>query len=338
MTLPERKPDALMFQWLLEKLRSKTMDKVPRTWREHLFHFTDITTFKDIVHTGNLLSRLVLQEEGHQRIGSGSAEVLDQTDSSILEYVRLYFRPRTPTAYVTEGIRPADRYIFTDARCPVPVYLLFDLQDIITLRESRFSKGSLAVKNPSIYHSVNDFMNLPFNDIYSDYFPITEREKEVKFHRQAEVVIPKALSLRHLKAIICRTTAEYETMRNLLENESVDWMRKARVAENPTEFFHMHWLHITSATLAPTFARLQLNRPVNSHDCGPFNIRIEVEDHIHGPLLPQLLHVSDVRLDLPNLFLDADISAVQSGTYTMRVYIEDSLVYYGKCHAPEVPF
>jgi hypothetical protein len=59
-----------------------------------------------ILESGQLLSRKKLIEAGEMITDNASAEVIDNTDEAWKGYVRLYFRPRTPTQHNNQGFRP----------------------------------------------------------------------------------------------------------------------------------------------------------------------------------------------------------------------------------------
>jgi len=133
-------------------------------WPNYLFHFTDISNAVKILTKEKFLSRSTLEKQGNFK-DIASSEVINNTREKWKEYVRLYFRPKTPTQYRNEGIRPAGK-IELGAHCPVPIYFLFDSISILTKEDIYFTNGNLAAKGCNPKNDIKDFENLPFEKIY----------------------------------------------------------------------------------------------------------------------------------------------------------------------------
>ncbi len=326
------------FERQLDKLTQEIVSETAKHWPRFAFHFSNITNIASILRSGELLSRTNLDSKGTGRHDAADQNIIAQTDPEIKNYVRLYFRPRTPTAYLTEGFRPSRPPDSGQPHCPVPIYLLFDMKDIITLRQSSFSDGNLARNSRRIMSSAADFARLPFYDIYSEGGLGTVRPNEIMNHRHAEVIVPDSLSLKHLKAIMCRSQPEYDTLRHLVGGLWREWGEKTRVVKEPkTTLFDMQWLHVTSARLSYQFASLQLHPPKYSNDCGPFMFNIDVKDNITGRTLSRSRRVNDVSRDLNNYVLSVDLSELPSSNYTLELKIDGNLAYLGN-YEPEIPF
>jgi hypothetical protein len=100
-----------------------------RRWPRFFFHITDVRYAASILADALLVSRAQASSEQEMVVGNASPDVLDQTPSWVFDYVRLYFRPRTPTFYRNEGIRPPG-YRQMGASFPVPVAFMFDAKDV----------------------------------------------------------------------------------------------------------------------------------------------------------------------------------------------------------------
>ncbi len=135
-------------------------------WPKYVYHFTDIRNATSVLNTNVLYSRTRAESLGLMKNDNANPEIIAGTKEEYLDLVRLYFRPRTPTQYVNEGIQPP--HTRGNGHCPVPVFFLFDLVEIISRDDARFSRGTLA---SYIGHSerrdyfVND---IPWVDVYSD--------------------------------------------------------------------------------------------------------------------------------------------------------------------------
>lgn len=183
-----------------------------KAWVDYLFHFTHLENAVNIIESGFLCSRVELKRQNIAFSDSASSQVIQQTYPEFADQVRFYFRPLTPTTYHMEGFRPVGKR-FHDAHCPMPVYLLFDIREIISHNETGFSNGNLASEYSSLFTSADDFARLPFADIYHEGPPHYEEKRYITRTKQAEVIYPKKISLDHLKYIYCRSQAEKETQK-----------------------------------------------------------------------------------------------------------------------------
>lgn len=103
----------------------KSLSGNGKLWCRYAFHFTDISNAVEILANKTLYSRNVAKEMDVMHNDNASRQVINVTKSSILDYVRFYFRPLTPTQYHNEGFKHKDiRYENdVDANVPVPKFL-----------------------------------------------------------------------------------------------------------------------------------------------------------------------------------------------------------------------
>ena len=112
-------------------------------WPQFVYHFTDVRNAASILQSGSLYSRAEVMRLGLMQVDNASSEVVSQTRSERLKFARLYFRPRTPTQFRNEGIRPRGQQEM-DAHCPVPVYFCFDALTTLAADDTLFSDGNMA--------------------------------------------------------------------------------------------------------------------------------------------------------------------------------------------------
>ena len=300
-------------------------------WPDYLFHFTAIENAVSILNSGFLFSRDEVERRRIDFTDSASSKIISQTDATLTDYVRLYFRPRTPTTYHMEGFKPLGQ-LFQGAHCPVPVYFLFDMREIITLRDTRFSNGNLASRMISIFASADEFIRLPFEAIYE------EEKRHITTPKQAEVIHPKKIPLDYLKHIVCRSQAEYETLRNLLSSD--DWKRwESKVCvRNPHSsrtIFHKLWLHIGHVSLAQKSIEINFISPSVPNYYGPFKISCYIQDILTGESHWLKREYADIVAELDDAkfwdFSDKNIS-----NYIIKVFINDNLAYTRR--SDDIPF
>ena len=272
------KPDAHLITAHLNSLKNEPwMAQSQAWWVDHLFHFTDISNAVEILKSGCLLSRTLLDKEGRLATDIASPDVITGTSAKWKDYVRLYFRPRTPTQYRNEGFRPTNKQELGGAHCPVPIIFIFNSAPIITDIATRFSDGNLAA-NANVGETIDFLLSLPFEKIYHDgsLWGLSDGAKRtVIFHRHAEVIIPNKMDLTDLKFIWCRSQAEFETLIDLLpHNIYLKWAKKIGVG-NKSSLFFTKWSFITKADLNISSISFSFNPSLTP---GPFHAMLEITE------------------------------------------------------------
>ncbi len=189
-------------------------------WPRFAFHYTDVTNAVSILNTGTLFSRTDAKRLHIMRNDNASRQVIDMTSSGAVSFVRFYFRPLTPTQYYNEGYKhPSIRYDGDEmANIPVPIFFLFDLEGILSLRNTQFSEISMAGNGTALCSGVEAFSKLNFDAIYSNGVANFEQNKA---YRQAEIVHSGPLPIdNYLKTILCRSTQDQITLLNLMRKQN----------------------------------------------------------------------------------------------------------------------
>ncbi len=71
-------------------------------WPKYVYHFTDVNNAVRIIRSGSLYSRSECLRLNLMAVDNANVEVIQQTQREHLDFVRLYFRPRTPTQFLTK--------------------------------------------------------------------------------------------------------------------------------------------------------------------------------------------------------------------------------------------
>ena len=273
MTL-RQKPDARRIaRFLADLKKAEWLGTARRWWPDYVFHCTDIENAVSILKNGALFSRVGAQKLGLMRSDNASQEILGGTDVEWKDYVRLYFRPRTPTQANNEGFRP-QAHQWHGAHCPMPICFLFDSRSVLSRIDSQFADGNLASRHAKVYSSSSDLAQLPFQRIYHDKAEWNNRQ--IVFNQNAEVIIPKQMGLEALRYIVCRSQAEYETLLNLLpENVAKRWKNRTGVG-NRMNLFFKRWTHVESADLNSSNVHFHFRR--TSPNSGPFHAKASFGD------------------------------------------------------------
>lgn len=247
----------MTFEETIQKLRSGQINvgltKDQRlTWVPFAHHFTDIMNAVSILKMGRLVSRHYASIHGIMKNDNASPEIIAGTANDVEDLVRLYFRPRTPTQFRNEGFRVAQDRTTLHASCPVPVFFLFDLTQLLQQTNVRFTNCSLAVSHPvPQYATPQEFAGLPFDKIYHNqaFGGLTDGEKrEIVRCRHAEIIVPNELSLRTLRWILVRSVAEKETLLSLLHESGITQYDKI-IRIGHQNFFFGSWNYVESVDL-----------------------------------------------------------------------------------------
>ena len=273
---PRRKPDARgIARFLSDLKKTEWLGSARRWWPDYVFHFTDLQNAVSILKTGALFSRVEAQRRGLMGNDNASQDVLGGTDVEWMDYVRLYFRPRTPTQANNEGIRP-EKQKLQGAHCPVPIYFLFDSKSVLSRIDSQFTDGNLASRIASVYSSASDLASLPFRRIYHDKAEWNNRQ--IVFNQNAEVIVPNQMGLEALKYIVCRSQAEYETLLHLLPQSTLRRWERSIIKDNQTRLFFKRWAYVQSVELSSS--RIEFNFNDFPQIAEPFQIHASISDTV----------------------------------------------------------
>ena len=201
-----------------EIIRKNCQNIQPSWWPRYAYHFTDVTNIVSILKSGKLYSRVQANQKGIMENDNASRQVIDMTETRATAYARFYFRPLTPTQYYNEGYKHRQiRYAGDEnANVPVPIFLAFDLEQVLLTPGVVFSEQSQAGHGSPLFSGVEAFSNLPFDKIYSD----GACNDEVRKYRHAEILCPDFYPIEDsLRMILCRNECEKATLLNMLSVE-----------------------------------------------------------------------------------------------------------------------
>ena len=279
----ERKPDDRAIGTFFDELAGQSWLGYRRArWPRYFFHITDVQNAAAILAEGRLYCRR--QAAAAQRIvvDNASAEILDQSAPWLFDYVRLYFRPLTPTFYRNEGIRPpAFRQL--GAHCPVPIALLFDAKGIAGQAGVRFSDSNLA--SASARHGDDEaFLRaLDFQEIYHNQPIRPEDRSRIISRRQAEIIVPGDLGLEALRLVAVRSPAERLTLLTLLEQRLGSGVLTSDMVIVEPSLFFCEWTYVEEVVLPGDTVRFLFNP--YSETPGPFAAQIDWIDVASGAAL-----------------------------------------------------
>ena len=316
----------------IDGLRQATWMERPRQWWPAcLFHCTDISNVVSILSQGEIISRSRATSTGRLIKDIASPEVIAGTDEKWKDYVRLYFRPRTPTQYHNEGFRPTGR-LSLNSHCPVPVYLIFDALEVLSRSDVCFSDGNLGSSYANVYCDVSFLNRIPFDLVYHDtWFDRSERD-QIVHRRNAEVLVPQRMGLDSLRFIGCRSDAEYRTLLHLLPPGTLSrWVDKLGVRHN-LQLFHWKWTFVEQVDMSTEKIVFHFNR--TSQSPGPFDAQVRIEETATGEKYRCVNkeYQCSRKLELP-------LSGIGSPSdYSVRLSLDNHLAYANRFQNDDLPF
>ena len=331
MTLRSESDVSVIRQHFAELRKQPWMDRARQWWPACLFHCTDITNVVSILRQGEIVSRNRITAAGQLPMDIASPDVIEGTDSRWPGYVRLYFRPKTPTQYNNEGFRPVGQRAL-NSHCPVPVYLIFDALAVLSRTDSCFSDGNLGSANANVYEDVSFLDQIPFDLVYHDTrFDRSERDRVVH-HRNAEVLVPQRMGLESLRYIGCRSDAEYKTLLHLLPPGTRSrWVDKLGVRPN-LQLFNRKWTFVEEVDTNTDKIVFRFNR--NSFTPGPFDARFEIEITATG----MKYQWRDAAYQCNQLLVVSLANLGNPSDYTARLFLDDQLAYANRYQGDDLPF
>lgn len=236
-------------------------------WPKFVYHFTDLQNAVSILQSDRLYSRKEAIKRNLVQVDSASRDVIAHTAPPHTRYARLYFRPRTPTQFRNEGIRTPDK-IWAGAHCPVPVFLCFDTERVLTMVNTELSNGNMASGNVEYGPAAEMLGNIPFQYVFHNGSFTSDLRDTITFHRHAEVLVPDRLDLEpSLKLIVCRSPAERTTLLHLLSEAARHrWEKKVRI--DYQTLFERKWTYVETVITIGADIELRFNQETSTP--GPF--------------------------------------------------------------------
>ena len=298
-------------------------------WPRFVYHYTDVQNAVNILKEGSLYSRAEAARRGLMVIDNADQTVIAKTRPAHLRFVRLYFRPRTPTQFRNEGIRPPD-HRWHGSHCPVPVFFCFDAVNVLGRDDTEFSDGNMA--SSSVRHAGTQefFRQIPFQYVYHQgaFFSPDERDTIV-FHRHAEVLVPTALPLEPaLTMIACRSVAERQTLLHLLPLPlRLRWLDRVRLGYEG--LFERRWTYVESVAAISQQAIFNFNP--NTEYPGSYQMRF-----VYREAGTRKDRAWEGRGDMLNQPFVLEMPQAVRGE--LRLYLDDCLAFAGNVSFEDIPF
>lgn len=203
------------------ELKTKLIENLREKYKyEGFHHYTDITNLYKIIKTGKLLSRNRAIELGFT--DAADHNVLSHTNYHIMNYVRFFYKEKTPTIYKNEGIKLDN----SNPHMPIPVLLLFD-EKIIQHPEVAYLSGGGGNPNSIFTRDISTALNFDWCVIFYRG-PIPRYDNEIPSigndssgasitnKKNAEFLYPTEIDTKYIRKIIFRAPADKKMAEEIL--------------------------------------------------------------------------------------------------------------------------
>lgn len=318
----------LTFEYLIQqlydgKIHTNLSEYKRKSWVKYCYHYSDVQNIASILNSGTMYSRNRSNQLNLMENDNASIEVIDQTDDWIKDYIRFYFRPKTPTQFNNEGFRSKLTMSKFHAHCPMPIFLLFNLNSILNLNNCYFSENSLANNiEHNLMRTPKEFQELPFSKIYHDTYLTNDIRNEIVSCRQAEIIVPHELPIDGLlEKILVRSPAEKVTLLTMLNHESLQKYSNLIQIDSKKTVFYARWEYLEEVILTEDRIRI-IN---NNTDCNSqFKIDVILDDKQHN----YQQTYSDSSWEANGHF-NLGIG-VPTNDYIIKIYLDENLAYRDK--------
>ena len=300
-------------------------------WPSRIFRHDPLENIAQIIESGNLLSRN--DSVGVRSTDIAAREAVNSTTQPH-QYVRLYFRPRTPTQYHVEGIRkPGERYQ-TDKSCLIGL-MIFESRNLLNRNDVMFSNMNMQSSLVLTGNTENFFAeNINFANVYHHGWQGSD--SDIRRQRCAEVLLNSPLQITEcLQYIYCRTNAERETLISMLSNGARQKWKDKILVSRDMKLFERKYCFVEDVYITATGVIINLSP---REDNANINLEVTITDTNTG-MIPIQFQNADFR-PLPSSGKKGWIFEfeVQDSVYDVQIKIEGSIGYRSKLRFTALPF
>lgn len=297
-------------------------------WPPHLFRHEPLDNAVRILKKGLLLSRVAATANALISNDIAPNDIINSSGQAH-KSVRLYFRPKNPTQYRIEGIRKTTEY-YHDKHAPILIIFVFTAREILTQKNVLFSDGNMQSSDSTVFHTDDDFQQLPFDQIYHEGRFDPNLERHIIRRRCAEVLVPSPLNInQYLQFIYCRSDAERKTLLYSLGQDAPLWKDKIKVYLK-AGLFQDEYAYVTSVDVNDSGVTFKLHP---RRDGKSVSVFIKVTDSAGKTIVAGPIDINPK----PNkgIRLKANI---QPGRYKVQIKLENCLAYEAELTVENDPF
>ena len=290
-------------------------------WPKYVYHYTDINNAINILENGKIYSRNNAKDKMINE--NAGLEILNHTEDEVFDYVRFYFRPKTPTQYRNEGFIPRDCRQYNHSNVPVPIFFAFEAKDMLSMEQTKFSEIALANTGNHLTNDIDEFKKFDFRKIYSEG---GYKGENLTPYRRAELVVPNECDLKFLKHIWCRSSAEYTSLCAMLKARNIyeTYKNIIGVKEFDAGLFFKESVYISNVMLHMNKAEILYK---NIHLVNGSNMDIKYVLKVGcNTFESKTVHILHSRVVFDKNEIQSLIK-LNGGEYTFQIFFDNCLVY-----------
>lgn len=309
--------DVAKIEALIESLCNNN-PSVDKNIPKYLYHFSDIENIIGILESGYLYSRNYAIEKELMKNDNANQNVIKITDDQHKNYVRLYFRPRTPTQYHNEGIKSEYRDYEVEGHSPIPIFLLFSSKKMLSREDTKFVGKNLALK-PVIKNTIDDLLKFDFEKIFHNG-PIGG-DRDIIEKRHAEVLINEKCDLANLELIVVRSSAEKETLINLLIDKNINLDLDIKILTDGRNIvYNKSRAYIDYVELNENYFKIGFTNFSTLTENDIIKLQLRDKENIVSKKVKAIECISGKKFKLEN----------ERDSYELCIYVNHKLVYLGR--------
>lgn len=298
-----------------------------QTWPSRLFRHEPLENAVGMLRSGQLLSRNSAAGQIQRDIAPPN---IIAHRGFAKDYVRLYFRPKTPTQYHIEGIRkPIDYY--QGKHAPILIIFIFQSGNLLVDPDAMFSDGNMQSHNTNWGDDDAFFQSINFNHVYHEgsFNPTIPGNRDIIRVRCAEVLMSSPLNLNGtLQAVLCRSPAERTTLIHLLGGAAANWQNRIRVHSVPG-IFNNEYVYIDKVSVTNEGIIFSFHPPLMYQS-------VKTEIQVQGIDNGLALGLGPWQLDPRKNWIHKQ--QFNDGIYEAKILVEDCLAFQSRFTIDSLPF
>lgn len=313
MALSSDEADSHITKW--EQELDKAWYSHRKLWPSRLFHHAPLENAISILADGNFRARDDPSNLLPRDIaGAGIIDLRVDAHS----FVRLYFRPRTPTQFHIEGIRKPNECAF-GFQAPILVMFVLDARRVFTRPGTIFSNENMQRHTACTGDTAAFLSDIPFEKVFHEGG--LGGDNSIIAHRCAEVLAASPLALEEsLQWIFCRSEAERETVLYAV-GRNHPWASKIRVSDD-IRVFNRLFCYVESVRLSTEGVLFEIH-PRNDGK----NISIILQVYAQAGNVVAQFQSDDFRPVPLNAKRWITAAQLIPGEYVVQIHIEQELAY-----------
>lgn len=273
------------------------------------------------------------QSAGTAVIEAAALDIVNNSDRAH-EFVRMYFRPRTPTQYHIEGIRKQAEF-YHGAHAPTLGMLIFHAERILRAPGVQFSNCNMQRDEVEVGDSDQFFTEqIDFRRVY--HHGSHGGDPEITACRCAEVLMPSPMVIDDsLEQVCCRSEAEREMLLHLLTDEAKSrWAAQIKVSDDLAVFdkryAYAELVHLSNEGVVGQFAARNDGKNVAIElQCNELGSGTRVVDFRNADM--SLVPTNGARRWIFG-------GEIKPGVYEVIIKIDGCTAYHANLPYEEVPF